>query len=201
MSETRSLPAFLLDPASRALNAALAADPEALRTLRTLSGRRVAVEISDLSLVVPLAIAGERIELGGAAEGADATVSGRMSALIAAGRSGNPRGLTVAGDAEVVQSLARVTSRLPRAAWERVATILGAGPSRALERLAGSLRKSLEGTRDRLSENVAEYLQYEARLVVSRAELEDFLGEVDRLRADAERLAKRVERLRGGRRA
>ncbi|HEX5314350.1 MAG TPA: SCP2 sterol-binding domain-containing protein, partial [Gammaproteobacteria bacterium] len=157
MSETRTLPALVLDPATRALNAALAADPEALRTLRTLSGRRVAVEISDLSLVVPLAIAGERIELGGTPEGADATVSGRMSALIAAGRSGNPRGLTVAGDAEVVQSLARVMARLPRAAWERVATVLGAGPSRTLERVAGALKKSLEGTRDRLNENVAEY--------------------------------------------
>ena len=196
MSELRPLPALLLDPATRALNAALAADPQAGTMLEPLDGRKVGVEVSDLGLLVIVTVVGERIELGGAGDGTtDAGVRGRMGSLLAAARSGTPRGLEVAGDAELVHGLARVMSRLPRAAWERVATVLGAGPARALERLGRSLSDALGDTRERLASSIAEYLQYEARLVVARAEVEDFLAEVDTLRSDADRLAKRVERL------
>ena len=200
VSDPRPLPALILEPAGRALNAAFAVDPEALRTLRTLSGRRVAVEVSDLGVVVVVGVVEDRIELGGPAGEPDATVSGRIAALIAAGRSGTPRGLVVSGNAEVVHGLARVMARLPRAAWERLATLLGAGPARTLERLAQGLTKALGDTRERFSSSIAEYLQYEARLLVSRADLEDFLAAVDELRTDTDRLAKRVERLTRGQR-
>lgn len=195
MSELRPLPALVLEPAARVLNASLAADPEALRMLRPLAGRSVSVEISDLRLVVALRVAGERLELGGPDGDPDSTVRGSLASLMGAARSGTPRGLEVAGDAELVHGLARVMSRLPRAAWERVATILGAGPARMLERLGGALVRSLEDTRERIGTTVAEYLQYEARLVVGRPELEDFLADVDALRSDADRLAQRVHRL------
>ncbi len=195
MSELHGLPNFLLKPAEGALNAALAADPEALRMLAELSDRRVAVELSDFSIVVAVGIAGDRIRLGGADGAPDATVSGRLASLLAAGRSGTARGLNVAGDAEVVQGLARVMSRLPQAVWERVSRSLGDVPARGLERFAHTARETLEETRKRIETNLAEYLQYELRAVVARAEVEDFLAGADRLRADADRLAKRVERL------
>lgn len=201
MNDTRAVPSFVLERVAQTLNGALAADPEAKRLLATLTGRCVAVEVSDFGLVISVGIEDDRIRFGQGAETPDATVAGRLVSLMGAARSGNPRGLVVSGDAELVHGLARVMSRLPRAAWERVATILGAGPARLLERLAGSLTRTLADTRNRFAESVAEYLMHEARLVVPRYELEDFLADVDKLRTDVDRLAKRVERLARERRA
>lgn len=197
MNGSHSLPNFLLKPAEHALNAALAADPAALSMLGELAGRRIAVELSDFSLAVVVGIAGARVTLGAPVAGLvpDATVSGTLASLLRAGRSGSARGLNVAGDAELVQGLARVMGRLPQASWERVASTIGDLPARGIERFARASRDAFEGTRARFAASLGEYLQYELRAVAARPDIEDFLAEVDRLRADADRLAKRVERL------
>jgi ubiquinone biosynthesis protein UbiJ len=191
----KSLPSFLLKPAERILNASFSADPTALTMLRELDGRKISVELDDLSLITGVVIAGDRIILDDDALVPDAEVSGRLASLLGAARSGTARGLNVNGDAEVVQGLARAMSRLPGATWERIACTIGDVPARGLERFARGVLELVEGTGERLGGNLSEYLQYELRAVASRAEVEDFLGEVDTLRSDAERLAKRIERL------
>lgn len=196
---TRSLPAPLLAAATRALNAALAADPGARRALADLAERRIAVLIEDWNLSVEARIGTERIELTAPGETPDARVSGKLSQLIAAGRSGSPKGLSVTGDAELVHGLSRALSRLPAAAWERVARTIGDVPARGLERLAGVVRSAFDDTRGRIAETLSEYLQYESRSVATRGEVEEFMGLVDRTRDDVERLAKRLERLERGR--
>src|SRR5699024_4074570 len=105
------------------------------------------------------------------------------------------RGLNIHGDAEVVQGLARVMSRLPAATWERISRIIGDLPAQRLERLARNAFSVFDNTRERLGSSLAEYLQYELRAVAPRPEVEDFLADMDRLRADVERLSKRVARL------
>ncbi|MGH8274095.1 MAG: ubiquinone biosynthesis accessory factor UbiJ [Gammaproteobacteria bacterium] len=198
MSEMHGLPNFLLTPAERALNTALAADPVALSMLAELDGRRIAVEMSDFSLALIVGIVGDRLTLATARAGAepDATVSGTLASLLRAGRSGSARGLNVAGDAELVQGIARVMGRLPQATWERIASAIGDLPARGIERFARASREAFEETRARFAASLGEYLQYELRAVAARPDIEEFLAEVDRLRADADRLAKRVERLR-----
>jgi ubiquinone biosynthesis protein UbiJ len=51
---------------------------------------------------------------------------------------------------------------------------------------------------DTLLQNLREYLQEEARIVPTRYEVDAFLGEVDTLRDDVERLEARIARLRTG---
>ena len=48
-------------------------------------------------------------------------------------------------------------------------------------------------------QNLQEYLQEELRLLPSRAEVEPFLADIDRLRDDTERLEARIKRLQGKR--
>jgi len=201
MSTNRTLPDALLRPAQRVLNSALGADPAAGRQLAELAGRRVHVEISDFGLVVPVAVESDGLALGGSADdSADTTVSGTLASLMRAARTGSPKGLAVSGDAEVVHGLARAMSRLPGAAWERVAQVIGDVPARGLERFSRVLFSTVSDARDRFTVTLSEYLQHEARVVVPRTELEGFYAEVDRLRNDSDRLAKRLERLeRGGR--
>lgn len=192
----RSLPAPILDAAARVLNAALGADPQAHRDLGELAGRRIAILIEDWKLSVEADIAEGRLELVPPGQDKpDAQVSGTLSQLVAAGRSGSPKGLSVTGDAELVHGLSRTMSRLPAAAWEKLAQTIGDVPARGLERMAGFLRGVFTDTRERVSDTLSEYLQYEIRAVASRGEVEEFMSEVDRTRDDVERLAKRLDRL------
>ncbi len=195
MNEQHGLPSVLLKPIGSVLNAALAADPSACGALKELAGRRIAVHISDFTLTVVAHIETHGIDLTGPIEAPDAEVTGTLAQLAAAGHSGSPKGLSVAGDAELVHGLSRAMARLPAAAWERLAQTIGDIPARGLERLGAGLLSAFNDTRERLSGTLAEYLQYELRAVASRAELDEFLSAVDRVRDDAERLGKRFERL------
>lgn len=195
MSEQRSLPSVLLKPISRVLNATLAVDPTARDILKELTGRRMAIHISDFTLTVVAHIETHGIDLTGPIEAPDAVVTGTLAQLAAAGHSGSPKGLSVTGDAELVHGLSRAMARLPAAAWERLAQTIGDVPARGLERLGAELLSTFNDTLERLSGTLAEYLQYELRVVVSRAELDEFLSTVDRVRDDTERLGKRFNRL------
>ena len=195
MNQQTRLPDVFLKPVARVLNAALEADPSACSALEELTGRNIAVHISDFSLTVVAHIEGHAIDLTGPVESPDAEVTGTLSQLAAAGRSGSPKGLQVSGDAELVHGLSRTMARLPAAAWERVARTIGDVPARGLERLGAELMSVFRDTRERLSGSLTEYLQYELRAVPSRDELDAYMSDVDRLRDDTERLAKRFERL------
>lgn len=195
MNAPKSLPRLLLEPLERILNAAFDVDPVAKRGLSELNGRQVLTNIEDLHLVVSIAIQDQKLHLAGPLEDPQATVRGRLANLAAAARSGNPRGLDVSGDAELVQGLAHLMARVPRAAWESISQRLGDGPAHVLERAAGTLFALLKDTRRRLETHAGEYLQYETRLLPSREEIEIFFTEVAKLRDDLERLGKRIERL------
>lgn len=196
MNNRSGLRDALLKPVSHALNAALEADPSTRSALEELSGRRIAVDISDFSLTVVAHITGHGIDLTGPVDDApDAAVTGTLAQLAAAGRSGSPKGLSVSGDAELVHGLSRAMSRLPGAAWERLSQTIGDVPARGLERLGAEMRSVFRDTRERLSGSLAEYLQYEVRAVPSRDEVDAYMSAVDRLRDDTERLVKRFERL------
>ncbi|MGA7964565.1 MAG: hypothetical protein WCB49_01455 [Gammaproteobacteria bacterium] len=194
-NEQHGLPNVLLKPVSSILNGALTVDPVARTALGELAGRRIALHISDFALTVVAHITAQGIDLSGPVEAPDAEVTGTLAQLAAAGRSGSPKGLSVSGDAELVHGLSRTMARLPGAAWERLSQTIGDVPARGLERLGGEMLSVFRDTRERLSGTLAEYLQYEVRAVASRAELDDFLSSVDRLRDDTERLVKRFERL------
>ena len=195
MNEPYSLPEPLLTLLGGIINAALEADPMAKKGLRELAGRCIMVHISDFTLGVSAHIEANGLHLGGAMGAPDALVTGTLAQLLAAGRSGSPKGLSVTGDAELVHGLSRIMVRLPAAAWERLAQTIGDVPARGLERLGAGLRIVLGNTRERLETTLGEYLQYEIRALPSRGELEAFLSAVDRLRDDTERLGKRIERL------
>ncbi len=195
MNERRKLPEGLLRPVGRILTSALETDPAARTTLEELAGRRVAVHISDFALTVVVHVESHGLDLTGPVESPDAEVAGTLAQLARAGRSGSPKGLSVSGDAELVHGLSRAMARLPAAAWERVARTIGDVPARGLERLGADLLSVFRDTRERLSGTLADYLQYELRAVPARDEIEEYLNAVDRLRDDAERLAKRFDRL------
>ena len=186
-----------------ALDAWLAADPDAAARWRALAGRTVALEIEGLGLRLLLRPEEGRVRvLPAAAAEAEVTVAAAplaLARLAAEGRA--PEGqVRIVGDAELAARL-QTALRGTGIDWEGLAA-RWVGDT-AAHQLSRATRAGAAWAREaaaRLARTVAEYLTEEARDLPPRAEVEAFLDAVDRLRDDVERLEARVLRLETGRR-
>lgn len=196
-------------PAGRALEAALnrmlALDPDTRAALRTLDGRRVALQVDAPPLALQVTVEGEALRVGPAADAPDLQVRGTLSGLIAQlpflrRDDAPPIGkMTLSGDADLARRLQRLAERFDPD-WQRpfaaaFGDVLGVQIAQGLAR---ALRQARVLGRE-LAGSTAEYLTEESRDVVARGEVEAFCDDVDALRDDVERLAARIARLpRGG---
>jgi ubiquinone biosynthesis protein UbiJ len=120
--------------------------------------------------------------------------------------SSAPRGserVRISGDAEVAARY-RELLELARPDWEEeLSRLIGDLPARRLSLVARAALSWARGFARSAQANVAEYLQEESRALVSKPEVEEFLGQVDALRETADRVEARIARLErrlGGRR-
>ncbi len=191
-----------------ALNRALALDPDTRQALTTLDGRHVDLTLEAPSLAMRISVHGESLEVGPVDHReADLAVRSSLSGVLAqlpllaksrgpatAGPAGRVR---VAGDAELARRLQQLAKgfdpdwQLP---FVRVfGEVLGV-------QVANTLRSALQHARrgaSDLAHTAAEFVTEESRDVVPRGELDAFHDDVDVLRDDVERMAARVQRLRG----
>jgi ubiquinone biosynthesis accessory factor UbiJ len=139
---------------------------------------------------------------GGGRADADAVLAGPPLALLdllaRRADSSAPRGserVHISGDAEIAARY-RELLELARPDWEEeLSRLLGDLPAR---RVSLAARAALSWARDAARSaraNVAEYLQEESRALVSKPEVEEFLGQVDALRETADRVEARIARL------
>lgn len=209
MSSTPPSPLDGLKPlAGRALqevlNRTLALDPDAGEDLRELEGRRVELALVAPPLALAITAREGRLQVGPAVEApeADLSVRGTLAGVLGQFQAFRPRqglppgSLRVSGDAELARRL-RTLVRDFDPDWDRpfvdlFGEVLGA-------RLARTLREALRQGRSLaggLVRDVADYVGEERGEVASGVELEIFNDEVDQLRDDVDRLARRVARLR-----
>ena len=185
-----------------ALDHVLDLDPETRASLRPLDGRAVTLEFRNTPLAMRIAVADDRLKICPAFEGESALrVAAAPSALLrfALARGGEgavaPGSIDVAGDAELARRLERIATRFAPDFDEAFARLFGdvAGfqIARGLRRAFGAVRQSARG----FARDAAEYLSEESRDIAAKAEVEDFLDEVDALRERADRLEARVRRL------
>jgi len=181
-------------------NRALRFDPETCRRFAELDGRVICLRILRLPLE-PLDIllapseAGLRRVRQSAAE-ADVTISASsvVFARLAMGRPMAAGEIQISGDVALGQAFQRILEHV-QIDWEEALSRLTGDI--AAHQIARAARHATEWGRhvaDTLQQDAAEYLQEEARLLATRPEVERFLDAVDRLRADAERLGKRLDR-------
>lgn len=186
-----------------ALNAYLRLDPETARHLETLSGKTIAVRFRDLGLEFHLHPVGRilRVTPPGTAL-PDTWITGtvasfaQLSARLTAGRTDVYAGVEIEGDAETGRVLRDTLARVAIDWEEIVAQRIGDLAAHQLGNLARMLGGIAASAQTSFEADLAAWLQEEARLTPSRAEIEDFMDEVDRLRMDTDRLAARVQRLR-----
>lgn len=188
----------------RALNHAVALDPDTQQRLRTLEGRDLHVHLRGPELAMSIRVEDSRLHVGPLSE--DAPPSLRVAAtpgslLAMALRRGDddegvaPGKVEIAGDADLARRLEKLAREFAPDIEEAFARsfgdVLGVPLARAFrEGLAHVRRSARHGIED-----AADWLREEARIAVAPAEMDAFLDDVDLLREREERLEARLNRL------
>lgn len=194
MSSSENLAQNALDQISNGLNKALVSDPTSHQLLLSIEGRSAKIEITDLSLSIYVLFTENGIRLQQLAEAtSEVLVEAGLMQFLRAAKTGNPRGLSIEGDAELAQVMAQIAHRLPASTWESISKKIGDGPSRVVEKAVQNLSALIERTRKQLEYQVVEYLHYETQMLPSKEEVSNFYDEVRSLSNDLERLRKRVD--------
>ena len=186
-----------------ALDRIVALDPATRDALLALEGRELAVAVQAPPLALRVKVHGGRLAVGPDRDAREADLSvrttlGAILGQLLPGRDGAlPVGqVRISGDAELARRLQQIVQRYEpdiEEAFARVfGDVLGVQIARALERGLGWTRDSARS----VLQDTAEYLGEESRDLVPRAELAQFLDEVDELRDAVERLERKVGRVR-----
>ncbi|MGH6624354.1 MAG: ubiquinone biosynthesis accessory factor UbiJ [Burkholderiaceae bacterium] len=177
------------------LNRMLVRETWARDKLAPFSGRTARFELPPLSLT--LAVGEGGLFVASESDEPAVTIGASLAALPLALNDPQAamRDVSLKGDAEFAQALAFVLQNLRPEPEEELSKVFG---DAAAQRIVGVLRAAALGWRERagrMLDNAAHYFVSENPMVVTRAESANFVDQVNRLRDDAARLAKRVERL------
>jgi ubiquinone biosynthesis accessory factor UbiJ len=187
---------------SRALNGLLRSDDNAMEILRRLDGRIIALCVRDTDLIAFAAPIAEGIRLLRSYEGeVDVRVTGSTADFIAyarASKRGDSIGagrIEISGDLSTAQSVQMLLSEL-RIDWEEILSRyigdVGAHQAGRLVRAATAWGTTAAA---RFEEDVAEYLQIEARVLPTRRDTERLARAIFILADDVDRLEARIRRV------
>lgn len=199
----------LLDALNAAADAVLSVDPDGRRRLAELQGKVLCIEVTAPAVTLYMLPAVTGIDFRRALDDEnqtpDVTISGTAFALANLARAGGDTGgdnaahekprVTVRGEAEAGQAFRKIIADFDLDWEELLARAIGDTPARiagnALRRFGGWAEESFDLAR----ENAADYLTEEKRVLVTDTALRRFARAVDQTRADVDRLAQRVQRI------
>lgn len=193
---------FLI-PLEAAINRVLRFDPDTLARLGELDGKCIAVHLAregrDVEFFLFPSASGFRIRA--TPDGVpDVTIRGDVPvfARLVFGGNGAARAgeLQISGDIELGQYFQRLLRQIDLDWEEQAARVVGDVAAHQLGRAVRGLRTWARQSRGYLEQDAREYLVEESRLLPRRESVEQFLRAVDTLRADADRLEKRLDQLR-----
>ena len=184
-----------------ASNRLLRLDPETLRRLGDLQGRVLCIEFRDLGrkLYLHPSESGFRLAVDCASPPA-VTLRGTLATFARLGLGAETETLAageleIEGDAALGQRLQRILGNLDLDWEEPLARLFGDPLGHEIGRAARAAFAWHRKAFKTFGLNTAEYLQEETRLLPVRYEVEAFLNGVDDARADVDRLAARIQRL------
>lgn len=181
-----------------ALNLALRLDPESLSRLDALSGHIIVIEPSGMAIVLYLLPepGGIRV-LDHCEEQPSVWIRATPKALFQQWRGQRADGSEIAieGDVGVGREFQAILAGLDIDWEEQLSRIVGDVAAHQISGLWRGLRGWSQRTSQVLLQDSGEYLQQELCLLPPRQAIEQFLGSVDLLREDVDRLNARVERL------
>lgn len=207
------LPSAVLGALEIAINQYLSSDTQALQRCAALSGRSLAVHLSDFDLELYFLPHAQGLQLADKLDGAayaqgdtqqpDVRLSGSSrvfaNTLFAKG-SGSlmGAGLRIEGDVGLAQGFAQMFQHVDVDIEDWLEPRIGDVPAHLLGRVLRGAGGFMRRAASTLSLDTAEYLREETRDLVHRDEVAQWTQEVDRLRADTDRLQARLRRLNKG---
>lgn len=185
-------------PAIAAINHLLAQEAWARDALALHSGKVACIDASGIALRLLVTRDGMvEASPAGTEEGANVTIRIKLAdlPLIAQNRERAFSYVKIEGDAEFANTISQLSKGLRWEAEHDLERLVG---PIAANRLAGGARSVFDGARalhGKVTENLAEYFLEEQPLLVRPSAVEAFGADVNRLRDDVERTAKRLARL------
>ncbi|QGX40107.1 ubiquinone biosynthesis accessory factor UbiJ [Permianibacter aggregans] len=184
------LPVLLLAMLEAPVNRLIALDPLAPPKLKALEGKPLAVELTGLQWRLLLSVDAGCLRF--ASEGqAAVTLSGRLVDFAQVASQGGDMAagtLQVTGDVGAAQRWQRFFTELQPDFDEQLAQWIGDLPAHQLGQLFRQIGEALRQLLLQSQSASVEFLQEEGRWLVARAEMQQFLDEVDALRARADTL-------------
>lgn len=104
----------------------------------------------------------------------------------------------IEGDADFANTISQLSQSLRWEAEDDLSRLVGDIAARRVTEGARAVVKNAQAVHQSVTENVAEYFLEENPLLVRPRAVADFTNDVTRLRDDVARLAKRIEKLKGG---
>jgi ubiquinone biosynthesis protein UbiJ len=181
------------------LNRGLPRSPRAQQLCAELAGRRVAIEMPEISRWL-IESTGNSLRLTRGELSADAEIIGGPLGLLALGGESPEavlqRGdVQIRGDAELAQRFRELALLLRPDLEEELSLVLGDVPAHRLGQVARMAFGWSRQVASTAAQNFAEYFGHERRDLVSRREGESFLLGVDGVREDVDRLEARIDLL------
>jgi len=182
-------------------NRLLRLDPETLRRLGDLQGRVVCIEFRDLGRKIYLHPSESGFRFATESDRSPAvTLRGTLATFGRLGLGAETETLKageldIEGDAALGQRLQRIFRNLDLDWEEPLARLFGDPLGHEIGRAARAVFAWHRQAFQTFGLNATEYFQEEARLLPVRYEVEEFLSAVDVARADVDRLAARIQRL------
>ena len=189
-----------------ALNRLLRLDAASLEKLNGLQDRRIELHLQSPAIALAVEVCGQSLQVGPVNAGQEpdisfkSTLSGILKSLPMFAQ-GQPAigAMRISGDVELARLLQELVKEFDPDWQEPFVKALGPvfGPQ-AAKFIREGLRQAKTGAGN-FMQSGAEYVTEEARVVVSKSELDDFNTQVDKIRQRGDRLQARVnELLKGG---
>lgn len=188
----------------RLLNRRIEESTAAAERLVELEGERFAVEVKGLGLRLVLEARGGRVHVTTPASAdVGATLrAGPLDLLRLFEHAGvgdlKRTGAELSGNPQVAEAFAEALALAQPGLEAELADWIGDIAAHRVAMAGRGLRRFGRGLRRSVEFSTAEYLKEEARILPGRREVRAFVTEVDRLRDDVERAAKRLDRLSRG---
>jgi ubiquinone biosynthesis protein UbiJ len=196
----------LFQPIESLLNRNVAGSARARELVARLEGRSLEVRATPTQLALRFSVSGGRVSVsGGGADEPDAVIEGTPLSLAAlAGPQPEDRlrrgEVRISGDAETAQSFQKLFKAARPDLEEELSRLVGDPVAHHVARAARSVLDFGRRAGETFARNMGEYLTEESRDLPARPEVEAWVGQVDRLREDVDRLEARLallERRRG----
>jgi ubiquinone biosynthesis protein UbiJ len=184
-------------------NRLLSMDPQVLTRCRALQGHCVEIHVTDLDLKLYCHPGswGIRLSLEPPSRIADATISGRLIALLSLATEEDKiatsiqQGVLVSGNAAIAQQVQKMLTELELDWEESLSHYTGDILAYRIHQQARGTRDWLLHSFDSLSQTSSEYLREEVRLTPTQVEFERFAQQTTVLKQDVERAEARLRHL------